>query len=213
MFEVKYRDGFVANSSSSSFLFFLDSPISKEEIAELVHSAERVNKDFVDSLVKDCRKVTKNKIVEELKYANHFKFPFSSEIVKTFEKILADNVESEIDFNYLDQSKETSFFKRVSQEDIVQILKYFNFSPLFAFLDAIGGSASGLNNFNLVSDGYKIEDNILEMIASYYYDRLEAEQKAKNVYIVEYYDDSDPEFESGDLIRKESEKVIRISHH
>jgi hypothetical protein len=210
---VKYRDGFVANSSSSSFLFFLDSPISKEEIAELVHSAERVNKDFVDSLVKDCRKVTKNKIVEELKYANHFKFPFSSEIVKTFEKILADNVESEIDFNYLDQSKETSFFKRVSQEDIVQILKYFNFSPLFAFLDAIGGSASGLNNFNLVSDGYKIEDNILEMIASYYYDRLEAEQKAKNVYIVEYYDDSDPEFESGDLIRKESEKVIRISHH
>lgn len=210
---MKYRNGFVANSSSSSFLFFLENPISKEEIAELVHSAEGVNKDFVDSLVKDCRKVTKNEIVEELKYSNHFKFPFSSEIVKTFEKILADNVESEIDFNYLDQSKETSFFKRVSQEDIVQILKYFNFSPLFAFLDAIGGYASGLNNFNLVSNGYKIEDSILEMIASYYYDRLEAEQKTDNVYIVEYYDDSDPEFESGDLIRKDSEKVIRISHH
>ena len=210
---MKYRNGFVANSSSSSFLFFLENPISKEEIDELVHSAEGVNKDFVDSLVKDCRKATKNEIVEELKYSNHFKFPFSSEIVKTFEKILADNVESEIDFNYLDQSKETSFFKRVSQEDIVQILKYFNFSPLFAFLDAIGGYASGLNNFNLVSKGYKVEDNILEMIASYYYDRLEAEQKTDNVYIVEYYDDSDPEFESGDLIRKESEKVIRISHH
>ena len=210
---MKYRDGFVANSSSSSFLFFLENPISKEEIAELVHSAEGVNKDFVDSLVKDCRKATKSEIVEELKYANHFKFPFSSEIVKTFEKILADNVESEIDFNYLDQSKETSFFKRVSQEDIVQILKYFNFSPLFAFLDAIGGYASGLNNFNLVSNGYQVEDSILEMIASYYYDRLEAEQKTNNVYIVEYYDDSDPEFESGDLIRKESEKVIRISHH
>ena len=117
------------------------------------------------------------------------------------------------EMEYVGIEKDFSFFKRVSQEDIVQILKYFNFSPLFAFLDAIGGSASGLNNFNLVSDGYKIEDNILEMIASYYYDRLEAEQKTDNVYIVEYYDDSDPEFESGDLIRKESEKVIRISHH
>ena len=210
---MKYRDGFVANSSSSSFLFFLENPISKEEIAELVHGADGINLDFVDSLIKNCRKATRDEIVKELKYAYHFEFPFSSEIVKTFENILADNVESEIDFNYLDQSKETSFFKTVSQEDIVKILKYFNFSPLFAFLDAIGGYSSGLNNFNLVSKGYKIEDNILEMIASYYYDRLEAEQKTKNVYIVEYYDDSDPEFESGDLIKKESEKVIRISHH
>ena len=208
---MKCRNGFVANSSSSSFLFFLDNPISKEEIAELVYSADGINLDFVESLIKNCRKATRDEVVEELKYANHFKFPFSSEIVKTFEKILADNVESEME--YVGIEKDFSFFKRVSQEDIVQILKYFNFSPLFTFLDAIGGYASGLNNFNLVSSGYKVEDNILEMIASYYYDRLEAEQKAKNVYIVEYYDDSDPEFESGDLIRKDSEKVIRISHH
>lgn len=208
---MKYRDGFVANSSSSSFLFFLENPISKEEIAELVYSADRMNKDFVENLIKNCRKATRGEVVQELKYANHFKFPFSSEIVKTFEKILANNVESEME--YVGIEKDFSFFKRVSQEDIVQILKYFNFSPLFVFLDAIGGYASGLNNFNLVSKGYKVEDNILEMIASYYYDRLEAEQKTKNVYIVEYYDDSDPEFESGDLIKKESEKVIRISHH
>ena len=218
---MKRRDGFVSNSSSSSFMVF--NPPDITNMSELVaylscepNAETRRDFDYMLALFQKKAKYTKKEIIEYLEQAiEDGKIPFYEEL---FEEDFMDCYNHNL-INFIinrdDYENKGDENRNILENDLViDFIKYMGmFFPQSLMKICMERETHDRTEWLKLWDRkYRYERKIYNIFATHLYDKLKAEGKLDSLLIFEVGDDCYPEIEQGYYFGN-VDNIIRISNH